>query len=80
MTLRELARMAEAREAADWTRTSHTMALIANCNRDSKRRAAPYRPADFYPLPLPAGERRSASGATPVTPETIDMLKLFVDR
>lgn len=29
------------------------MALIANCNRDPKRRSAPYKPGEFSPFTPP---------------------------
>ena len=72
--------MAEAHEAAAWTKAAHTMCVIANCNRDPARRSRPFAPADFYPLPLPRGARRSHS-STPITPANIDdLINLFVKR
>ena len=41
--------MAEARSRDEWNRTACTMALLANLNRDPKKRA-PYKPSDFHPL------------------------------
>lgn len=42
--------MAEARREHDWAIASSHMALLAEVNRDRKRRRKPYRPADFNPL------------------------------
>lgn len=39
--------MAEARIRERWNHTSALMALVANCHRDSRRRA--FTPADFHP-------------------------------
>ena len=36
-------------ERRDWGRTASLMALLANCNRDSKRKPSPYKPDDFMP-------------------------------
>ena len=41
--------MAEARSRDEWNRTACTMALLANLNRDPKKRA-PYKPSEFHPL------------------------------
>lgn len=53
LTLRELVMMAEARLRAEWDRTSHVLALIANCHRDPKRRKRPFSPAEFQPYRRP---------------------------
>jgi hypothetical protein len=34
----------------EWDRTATICAVIANCNRDPKRRPKPWTPADFHPL------------------------------
>jgi hypothetical protein len=41
--------MAESRSQAEWSRTSAIMCLIANVNRDPKRKSTPYKPSDFNP-------------------------------
>jgi len=43
--------MAEAKGRADWGRTSATMALTANVNRDPKKTRA-FKPADFNPYEM----------------------------
>lgn len=43
-------------EAAFW-RSGMLAALLANVNRDPKRRKAPYVPADFMPDPIAPPER-----------------------
>lgn len=50
---------ADAREALAWVPTSHLMALIANVNRDTKKRASPFQPWDFW---HPPGVERPRSG------------------
>lgn len=41
--------MSEGRERVEWTRLSHLMALIANCNRDPRKTRA-FRAGDFDPF------------------------------
>ena len=41
--------MAEARRQHDWNVASTIMALMAEMNRDRKRRRKPFRPDDFNP-------------------------------
>jgi len=41
--------MAEGRSRAEWSYTSSILALIANTNRDKKRKPTPFVPADFNP-------------------------------
>lgn len=57
---------AEGKEEGSWRRLSHLLALIANVNRDAKRKPTPYTGWDFWHLP---GERRQ--GAQPLTPEVL---------
>jgi len=49
LTLRELLWMAESHGRADWSRTSVTLALLANAHRDPKKTRA-FKPADFNPF------------------------------
>ena len=37
------------REKRSWQRTALLCAVIANCNRDKKKKPSPYKPADFMP-------------------------------
>lgn len=41
--------MADGRQRSDWGRMSSLMALIANVNRDPKKKRQPYKPRDFDP-------------------------------
>ena len=52
--------MAEARSRDEWNRTACSMALLANLNRDPKKRA-PYKPSEFHPLER---ERKQPVGKT----------------
>ena len=49
LTLRQLVLMAESRRQHDWNVASTIMALMAEMNRDRKRRRKPFRPDDFNP-------------------------------
>ena len=42
--------MATARRRDAWERTAWVLAMIANCNRDPKKKATPYTPDDFNPM------------------------------
>lgn len=42
--------MAEGRSKAEWARLSSLLCMIANVNRDPKRRSEPYQPTDFDPF------------------------------
>lgn len=48
-SLRQLFWMAEGRRSQEWSRTSTLCALIANVNRDSRRRSVPFSFYDFLP-------------------------------
>ena len=41
--------MAEARQRSEWSRTSEILAMIANTQRDPKKRPRPYAGVDFDP-------------------------------
>jgi len=51
--------MAEGRGRAEWARTAALLAMIANVNRDPKRRPRPYRPSDFDPYARAPSTRRT---------------------
>ncbi len=44
--------MVEARQRDQWQHTAQVLCLVANCNRDEKRRSSPYEPWEFHPLEL----------------------------
>ena len=62
--------MAEARVDAEWNHTSAVLAMLANVNRDPKKRG-PYHPEEFHPLK----RRRSSSTGIPITRDNIGLLK-----
>lgn len=41
--------MAEARQSDEWNRTALLAAILANTNRDPKKRPRPYEIQDFHP-------------------------------
>lgn len=57
----------------EWQHTAWLAALIANCNRDPKKRPTPFVPDDFNPL---ADKSKARSGAIVVTKENIGDLRL----
>ena len=42
--------MAEAKVKHNWTHTSSVLAMIANVNRDKKKKPSPFKPDDFNPF------------------------------
>jgi hypothetical protein len=42
--------MAEGAQRERWGRQSAALAMMANCNRDPKRHASPYKPSEFDPF------------------------------
>lgn len=58
-TLRELVWAWQGEQYAAWERTAALMAMIANVNRDPKKKSTPYTPQDFFKRPgaksLPRG-------------------------
>jgi len=65
--------MAEGRNENLWQLASAVMALLANCHRDSKKRA--FTPDDFNPMV----SRTQRADVIRVTPETVgDLREAFV--
>ena len=62
--------MGDFRNRQEWSRTANIMALIANCNRDPKKRPAPYTPADFGPY-----SKAPARAGILVTKDNIGLLR-----
>ena len=42
--------MAQGRVRSEWNQTSCILALIANVNRDRKKRSRPFDPREFHPM------------------------------
>ena len=61
--------MAEGREEREWARTSALLALVANVNRDTKKRPKPYTPDEFNPYSTRNRNRRKGSDAVKLTKE-----------
>lgn len=57
--------MAEGREEREWSRTAVLLALVANVNRDTKKRPKPYTPDEFNPYSKK--NRRKGSDAVKLT-------------
>lgn len=54
--------MAHGRRREQWNHTAALMAMIAEVNRDAKKRPQPYQPADFHPM---GGKRAKGLPLTP---------------
>ena len=67
--------MVEARRQDAWQHTSWLAALIANVNRDSKRKPSPFVPDDFNPMV----SRDRKAGATLVNEENIGDLRTMFE-
>jgi hypothetical protein len=60
--------MAEGRSRAAWNHTASIMALLANINRDPRRRSQPYKPEEFTP--------HASRNIAPVPVKQVDMKSL----
>jgi len=72
--------MADGRCREEWAHTSTVMALLANINRDPKKKSSPFKPADFDPY---VHLDRKAAGRTfdDRLPGSIDtLITVFVDQ
>jgi len=66
--------MVEARRQESWQHTSWLAAMIANANRDPKRRPQPFMPDEFNPMV----KHKHRAGAIEVNEETIgDLREMF---
>lgn len=73
LSWRELGWMATAKRRHDWKQTSMLLTIMANANRDTKKRKRPFHPDDFMPPDLVEGIRR-VSGIR-LTPQNLRVLK-----
>ena len=65
--------MADGRLMSEWSIATSSMALLANCNRDPKKKRTPYVAWDFMPPDLRGKKPRR--GGFPINAKTIGMLK-----
>lgn len=56
-TLAQLTTMTRGRAKAEWSRTSAVLAMLANANRNPKKRPYPFEPDDFNPFAEYRGPR-----------------------
>ena len=71
LTLRQLWYMADGAQRGAWSIASAVMALIANCNRDSKSHPRPFTPDEFSPF---ADKNKKKKSAIPHSKQSMDML------
>jgi len=69
--------MQQGRRAHDWEQTAQQMALLANVNRDTKRKRTPYDPRIFLPPDL-RSRMRSLEGIK-MNRESLHALKPIFD-
>jgi len=67
--------MSEGDSQARWSHTSAMMALIANVNRDAKKRPRPYQPSDFDPHTTGKNEKQDVIRIDENNKENIGLLK-----
>lgn len=67
--------MGRGRQEGEWERAASVMALIANVNRDPKKKASPFRAADFNPFREGGGR-----GGIPITADNIGELKILAEK
>lgn len=76
-TCREMVWAYQGHEYAEWERTAQIWAVIAESNRDHKRRSRPYRPTELFQRP----GRRAAPRGVPLTGAAFRAMKgLFVKK
>lgn len=63
--------MADAVRSEAWRHTAWIAAMIANANRDPKKKPAPYQPDDFNPML----QKDKRTGSVTVTKENISDVK-----
>jgi len=66
--------MAESRAKERWAHTSSVMALIAETNRNPKKRGRPFTPDDFNPF----ARKRKRKKGTKLSPLNINALQVFL--
>ncbi len=67
--------MAQSKSQDNWNHTAALLAMMANVNRDRKKKPTPFKPADFNPYA--AGTKKMGAA---ITSENIGMLKeIFTD-
>ena len=66
--------MAESRAKERWAHTSSVMALIAETNRNPKKRGRPFTPDDFNPF----ARKRKRKKGTKLRPPNINALQVFL--
>ena len=59
--------MAEETEFQCWQHTAQLSAVIANTQRDPKKKPKPYLPADFHPLMIARRKRKAKRRRVPIT-------------
>ena len=59
--------MADEREWQAWQHTAQLSAMIANSQRDPKKKSKPFLPAEFHPLLLAEKKRRVKRRKAPIT-------------
>lgn len=64
--------MSRGRLEAEWAQTSNILCLLANVNRDTKKKPTPFTPADFNPY---ADDRTAQRQSQPAIRGGVGILK-----
>jgi len=67
--------MSEGNSRAHWAHTSAVLAMIANVNRDAKKRPRAYQPSDFDPHTADKSEKQDVIRIDDENKENIGLLK-----
>ena len=59
--------MADERDWQTWLHTAQLSAMIANSQRDPKKKSKPFLPTEFHPLLLAEQKRRAKHRKVPIT-------------
>ena len=65
--------MADAVRSEAWQHTAWIVCMIANVNRDAKKRPRPFSPDDFNPMA--EGSKKSGGDAIVITKENVGLLR-----
>ena len=71
--MRELSHMAEGRSRLEWSQTAEVLSMIANANRDPKKKPSPFKAEDFNPWAHEDRDKRP-----PRVRAGVEALKVFV--
>jgi hypothetical protein len=66
--------MVDAARSEAWQHTAWIMCMIANVNRDAKKRPRPFSPDEFNPMAV-GSKKKTGSDAIVITKETVGQMR-----